>query len=108
MMKSFALLLALVPALASAETISLSPAQVEAAKESGARLHARDAALGIDSTLSRDRQVHGEVGVAIGTGGASSVFGTVVTPLGDNGVAAISVAQENYGRNFSPMFRRRP
>ena len=37
------------------------------------------------------RQVHGEFGVAIGTGGYREVFGTAIYPMGDDGVAAISL-----------------
>lgn len=35
-------------------------------------------------------QVHGEVGVMFGSGGAAGVFGTAQVPLGENGSAIIS------------------
>ena len=86
----------------SGTLVSLTPAQIEAAKEAGAAQNAHAASLGQEPV--RDRAVHGEVGVSIGTGGYSSIYGTAVAPLGDSGVVAISVAQERYGRGY---YRRR-
>lgn len=40
--------------------------------------------------LERDRRVHGEVGVEIGTGGYRSIYGTMGAPIGDHGGAAVS------------------
>jgi len=74
------------PALAGA-VHRLSPEQREAAIEAGA---ARST-LGIDGGNGPDRQIHGEMGVAIGTGGYRAAYGTAVVPLGDTGVAAVSV-----------------
>ena len=34
--------------------------------------------------------VHGEVGVSVGTGGYRELFGSIITPIGDEGAAAIS------------------
>jgi hypothetical protein len=45
------------------------------------------------------REIHGEIGFGIGTRGYSEVFGTVVTPLGDNGVAAFSFSRQSYRRH---------
>jgi hypothetical protein len=42
-------------------------------------------------------QIHGEVGVAIGTGGYRSAFGTAVVPLGGDGVAIMSFDTSNFG-----------
>jgi hypothetical protein len=42
-------------------------------------------------------QIHGEMGVAIGTGGYRSVFGTAAVPLGDDGVAILSLDTSNFG-----------
>ena len=97
-----ALLLTAIAIPALADTITLTPAQIEAAKEAGAAQNAHAASLGQEPV--RDRAVHGEVGVSIGTGGYSSIYGTAVAPLGDSGVVAISVAQERYGRGY---YRRR-
>jgi hypothetical protein len=53
----------------------------------------------VDSeTPKPPREIHGEVGFGIGTRGYSEVFGTVVTPLGDDGVAAFSFSRQTYGR----------
>ena len=99
---SIRIILTLAGGLASAAhaetgtTVALSPAQVEAAKEAGAARNANAAALGIEP--AQDRQIHGEVGFSVGTGGYSALYGTAVAPLGDTGYVAISVERENYGR----------
>jgi hypothetical protein len=55
------------------------------------REHATDAnALPLEELPNPARQVHGEVGFGIGTGGYREVFGTIVAPLGDDGVLAFS------------------
>ena len=82
-----------VPATAGT-IVSLTPAQVEAAKEAGAAHHARDAALGVEPV--QDRAIHGEVGFAIGTGGYRAVEGSMVAPLGEDGVIALSFASAQY------------
>lgn len=43
------------------------------------------------------RAIHGEVGVAIGTGGYSSLYGTAIMPVGDEGYAALSVETTRFG-----------
>lgn len=50
--------------------------------------------------LRRDRQMHGEVGVAVGTGGYRSAYITSVMPLGENGTLALSFAQEKNARGY--------
>ena len=54
-----------------------------------------------------DRQIHGEVGVGIGTGGYRSAFGTAVVPLGDDGVAIMSFGTTNLGSHhwIGPAWR---
>ena len=44
-----------------------------------------------------DRQIHGEVGVAIGTNGYRSGYITSVMPLGDTGSLMLSLGQEKNG-----------
>ena len=51
----------------------------------------------------RDRQVHGEVGLAVGSGGYRSAYVTSVMPLGKNGTLALSIGQE---RNGYPRYWR--
>lgn len=48
-------------------------------------------------TPSRDRQIHGEVGVAVGTGGYRSGYITSVMPLGETGTLAVTIGQEKNG-----------
>ena len=93
-----ALMLIAAPTVVLAETITLTPEQVEAAKEAGAQRNARDAALGLDT--GRDRSIHGEMGVAVGTSGYRSVYGTAIVPLGDSATLGLSFDHEQYnGRN---------
>lgn len=54
--------------------------------------------LTAEAAPAPDRRPHGEVGFGIGTGGYSELFGTVVTPLGDDGFAAFSFYQQRDGR----------
>lgn len=53
------------------------------------------------------RQIHGEVGVAIGTGGFRSIYGTSVVPLGEDGTAIISLEHTDWGnQNYRRRHRR--
>ncbi len=47
-----------------------------------------------------DRQMHGEVGVAVGTGGYRSAYITSVMPLGDKGTLALSFSQDKNARGY--------
>lgn len=76
-------------------TVALTPEQREAAIEAGAA-RARDESLQSGAT---DRRVHGEVGVEVGSRGERSAYGTMVAPIGQNGVAAIS-----YGTGQGPRW----
>jgi hypothetical protein len=89
-----ALLLVAAPSVAYADTITLTAEQAEAAKESGASRNARDAELGLEP--GRDHTIHGEMGVAVGTGGYRSMYGTAIVPLGDSATLGLSFAQEQY------------
>lgn len=54
------------------------------------------------------RQVHGEVGFTVGTGGYRSAYGTAVVPLDGDGVAIISLGTTDFGsraRYFDPWWR---
>lgn len=97
-----ALMLIAAPAVAMADTVSLTPEQAEAAKEAGAARNARNAQLGLES--GQDRAIHGEMGVAVGTNGYRSMYGTAVVPLGDNAVLGLSFANEQYNDG---RYRRR-
>lgn len=79
--------------------VRLTPEQVEAAKEAAAERNMK-AASGIDNGVVNGRQVHGEMGIAIGTSGYRSIFGTAVMPLGQSGALALSFenTQGMFGR----------
>ena len=99
--------------------VSLTPEQVEAAKEAAAERNMKAAALGIDTGAMPDRSPHGEVGIAVGTGGYRSIYGSTVMPLGKDGVLALSFENTQndpyrygydygygYGRVVGPGYRR--
>jgi len=79
-------------------TVALTPEQREAAIEAGA-VRARDESL---QNGGSDRRGHGEMGVEIGSRGERAAYGTVVAPIGQNGMAAIS-----YGTGQGPRWRGR-
>lgn len=96
----------------SGTLVSLTPEQVEAAKEAAADRNMK-AASGIDTGVQSDRHPHGEVGIAVGTGGYRSIYGTTVMPLGKDGVLALSFANTQndpyrygYGFGYGPRYRR--
>ena len=70
----------------------LSDAEVAKVLESAAQK--REAAEEVDRP---GRQVHGEMGIAIGTGGYSSVHGTAVVPILKDGVAILSFDSTDFG-----------
>ncbi|MBP6876406.1 MAG: hypothetical protein KBC34_00155 [Phenylobacterium sp.] len=58
-------------------------------------------AYGEGVRLPRDRQIHGEVGVAVGTGGYRSGYITSVMPIGETGTLSLTIGQEKNGyRSF--------
>jgi hypothetical protein len=73
--------------------VRLSPAERDTALDS---VMARDSELPIFG--GGNRQVHGEIGAMIGTGGARGIFGTAAVPLGDTGMAVFSFENSHYGR----------
>ncbi len=82
----------------------LSPADIAAAQAAGGAKHTADAA--VDEDVSRPkRQIHGEVGFGLSSRGGREVYGTVVTPIGDNGYAAFSFADGRYG-DYGNYWRR--
>jgi hypothetical protein len=101
------------PSLASAEVPAapastderrLTPEQVEAVlAEAASKRHAAEAQVPAaepvidDADLPPIRDVHGEVGVSIGSGGYREMFGTSIYPLGDDGMAAISLDFVDWG-----------
>jgi hypothetical protein len=45
------------------------------------------------------RQVHGEAGVSIGTGGYRSGYVSTLIPIGENGTLGLAVSQTDFGKN---------
>ena len=83
-------------AAAPSRVVTLTPEQREAALEAGAA-RAKDESLQYGAS---DRRVHGEVGVEVGSRGERAAYGTLVAPIGQNGMAAIS-----YGTGQGPRWR---
>lgn len=75
----------------------LSPEEAEAVQDAAAKRNI-DALLFEDQRVP-DGRIHGEIGFGIGTGGYSSVFGTAIVPLGEDGTAAFSLGRTNFGRH---------
>ena len=114
---AFAVLL--LPAVSAAQEVSaptaagserrLTPEQVEAILDEAAAKRATstrqapaEAAAIEDVELTPAPQVHGEVGVSIGTGGYHEVFGTAIYPLGQDGLAIISLDFVDWGQRRYP------
>lgn len=74
----------------------LSTEEAEAVQEAAAKRNINVPA--VDDRPVPDGRIHGEIGFGVGTGGYSSVFGTAIVPLGDNGIAAFSFERTNFGR----------
>jgi hypothetical protein len=56
-----------------------------------------------DGPAGDDRRVHGEAGVAVGTGGYRSAYLAVSGPLGDRGYGGVAVGATR-GRFYGPPF----
>lgn len=83
--------------VATGQVIRLSPEEKEAllAQGSEEKVDAAQAqALGGDGP---SRQIHGEVGFMVGTGGARGFYGAAAIPLGDNASAFISFEDTRWG-----------
>jgi hypothetical protein len=84
---------------APAETvIRLTPAQIAAIEDAKIARETMPLTPVDEDVAKSPREIHGEVGFGIGTRGYSEIFGTVVTPLGDEGVAAFSFSRQTDGR----------
>lgn len=93
----FALAALLIASAASAQetVVALSPEAKEKILNEAAAKPSHD--IGLPSINGLDRQIHGEVGMMIGTGGARGVFGSAVAPLGDSGSVAVAFENSRYG-----------
>jgi hypothetical protein len=92
------------PAPSSPSERRLTPEQIEAVLAEAAKK--REAApVPLDPDMAEPApgpRVHGEVGLSIGTGGYREIFGTAIYPLGDDGVAAISLDFVDWGKRRYP------
>jgi len=69
-------------------------------KSSPARVERQNADDAVDGVVARDdRKPHGEVSVAVGTGGYRSVYARTDLPVGENGRVSIAVA-DSRGRGY--------
>lgn len=78
----------------AAHVIRLSPEQIAKVRDSAGTANA---AADLSGTAV-DRQIHGEVGMMVGTNGARGAYGTAAIPLGQNAGAVISFEDSRYGR----------
>ncbi|ATE63805.1 hypothetical protein [Rhizorhabdus dicambivorans] len=84
---------------AGEQVIALSPAEKAKLLDEVASRPARpDPGEPAINGLGGSRQVHGEVGMFVGTGGARGMFGSAVAPIGDSGSIAIAFENSRYGR----------
>jgi hypothetical protein len=80
----------------SAKVYSLTPEEKAKVLEAGTEASAEMARAGLPGG-SPDRQVHGEIGAAIGTGGARAAYGVAAMPLGDRAGAVVSFESSRFG-----------
>jgi hypothetical protein len=80
----------------TAQIVRLTPEQKAELAAAGTEEKA-DMALA-QARAGGDRQIHGSVGMMIGTGGARGIYGTAQVPLGENGEAVIAFENTRFGR----------
>ena len=107
----------LLPAIANAapqqaaplpSEIRLSDEEKEKVLEAAANRKREHMAPAAEDLASQLPQVHGEVGITLGTGGYRSIYGTVFTPIDDDGFAAMSFETTDFGkrdRYYDPWLR---
>ena len=78
--------------------IRLTPAQIAAIEDAKIARESAPPVLVDADVLKPPREIHGEVGFGIGTRGYSEIFGTVATPLGDDGAASFLFSRQTDGR----------
>lgn len=87
----------------------LTPEQIEAvlAEAAAKRAAAEKQAPAREFAVDQDApppppQLHGELGISVGTGGYREIFGTGFYPIGENGGAAISLDFVDWGHRRFP------
>ena len=81
------------PAMAADER-RLSAAEIERILDAAAQK--REAA----AANAPKRQIEGEIGVSVGSGGYREVFGTAIVPIGTEGVAIVSIDSAEPRRDY--------
>ena len=79
--------------------IRLSEVEKEKVLEAAATRRQSTTVQSVEDTSADEagRQIHGEVGFEVGTGGYRSAYGTAIVPLEDDGVAIISLGSTDFG-----------
>ena len=79
--------------------IRLSDSEKEKVLEAAATRRQSPTVQSVEDTSADEtgRQIHGEVGFEVGTGGYRSAYGTAIIPLEDDGVAIISLGSTDFG-----------
>jgi hypothetical protein len=86
------------PDATSGDTIRLTDEQRAKILDSNTVESAAAARGELTGSELRDRGVHGEVGVMVGTNGLRAAYGTAEIPLGDNGQAMVAFETSHFGR----------
>lgn len=88
----------LIASAAGAEetVVALSPAAKEKLLDAAATRRQSD--IGEPAINGLSKQIHGEVGMFVGTGGARGVFGSTVAPVGESGSIAVAFENSDFGR----------
>ncbi len=91
------------PAFAEEQVIALNPEAKEkllndAATRNQSRPATGEPVINGLGGLGGLRNVHGEVGMFVGTGGSRGIYGSAVAPIGENGQVAIAVENSRFGR----------
>lgn len=82
----------------SGDTLTLTPAEKAQLLDRNTEDSVDAARAGIAGDGgSRDRAIHGEMGVMVGTNGTRGAYGTAAIPLGDNAGAVVSFESSRYG-----------
>jgi hypothetical protein len=82
--------------------IRLSPAEIDKVLEEAARKREHPQQAAEDPK----RQIHGEVGFSVGTGGYRSAYGTAIVPFDNDGFAIFSLDTTDFGSTFRNFDRR--
>jgi hypothetical protein len=94
------------PKATNADTIRLTDEQRDAILDANIEARAAASRGELEESESLRRDVHGEVGVMIGSHGTRSVYGAADIPLGDNAGATVSFESSRFGYRPSRLIPR--